>query len=74
MWNGVTADAPPGEKRNEFTLELRRIVGDMTPCVFTNNKHLSEMGLGGSVHLKGVFVTTLLFAHLAVPPQALQAL
>lgn len=32
------------------------------------------MRLGGGVHLEGVFVSALFLAHLAVPPEALQAL
>jgi len=39
----------------------------------TDNDHLSQMGLGGDVHLEAVFVTALLLADLTVPPQALQA-
>jgi len=66
-------DAPTGEKRNEFTLELSRKVSDVAPCILADNDHLSQMGLGGDVHLEAVLVTALLLADLTVPPQALQA-
>jgi hypothetical protein len=55
-------------------LELRREVGDVPPCIFANDDHLSQMGLGGDVHLEAVLVAALLFADLTIPPQALQAL
>jgi hypothetical protein len=67
-------DAPTRKKRNKFTLKLRREVGDVLPCMLSDDDHLSQMGLGGDVHFETVLVTTLLFADLAVPPQALQAL
>jgi hypothetical protein len=54
-------------------LELRRKVGDVAPCILADNDHLSQMGLGGDVHLEAVLVTALLLADLTVPPQALQA-
>jgi hypothetical protein len=44
------------------------------PCILANDDHLPQMGLGGDMHLEAVLVATLLFADLAVPPQALQAL
>jgi len=64
----VAADAPTREKPNKFTLELRRKVSDVPPCILPDNDHLSQMGLGGDVHLEAVLVTALLFADLAVPP------
>jgi len=55
-------------------LELRREVSDVPPCIFPHDNHLSQMGLGGDVHLEAILVSALLFADLAIPPQALQAL
>jgi hypothetical protein len=69
----VGIDAPAGEKCNKFTLELRREISDVSPCIFAHDNHLSQVGLGGDVHLEAVFVAALLLTHLAVPPQALQA-
>jgi hypothetical protein len=42
--------------------------------MLANDDHLSQMGLRGDVHLEAVLVPALLFADLAIPPQALQAL
>jgi hypothetical protein len=42
--------------------------------MLANDDHLSQMGLRGDVHLEAVLVAALLFADLAIPPQALQAL
>jgi hypothetical protein len=46
----------------------------MPPCILANDNHLSQMGLGGDVHLEAVLVAALLLADLAIPAQALQAL
>jgi hypothetical protein len=67
-------DVPTGEKRDKFTLELCRKVGDVTPCILAHNDHLSQVGLGRSVHLEGILVAALLLADLAIPTQTLQAL
>ena len=42
--------------------------------MLANDDHLSQMGLGGDMHLEAVLIAALLFADLAIPPQALQAL
>jgi hypothetical protein len=55
-------------------LKLRREISDVSPCILAYDNHLSQVGLGGDVHLEAVFVAALLLTHLAVPPQALQAL
>jgi hypothetical protein len=46
----------------------------MSPCILAYDNHLSQVGLGGNMHLEAIFVAALLFANLTVPPQALQAL
>ena len=78
MWHVMIVDTPTEEKCNEFILELRRKVGDVTPCVFTNDDRLSQirLRLRGDMHpqAEAVLITALLLADLAVPPQALQAL
>jgi len=42
--------------------------------MLANDDHLSQMGLGSDVHLEAVLIAALLFADLAIPPQALQTL
>ena len=69
-----TADLPTGEKRDKFTLELCREVSNVPPCILANDDHLSQMGFGGDMHLEAILIAALLFADLAIPPQALQTL
>lgn len=66
--------APTGEKPNKFALELCGEVGNVPPCILSNDDHLSQMGLGGYMHLEAILVPALLFTDLAVPTQALKAL
>ena len=35
----------PGKKLDEIVLKLGRKGGDMGPCVFANNEHLTKMSL-----------------------------
>ena len=62
------------EELDEVELELRREVCDMFAGVLADHEHLTKMRFRLSVTLESILISTLLLAHLTVPPQPLKSL
>lgn len=60
------------EELQEVALELVGEVVDVLLRILADNHHLSDVRLALDVAFEPVLIATLLLAHLAIPPEALQ--
>lgn len=61
------------QELEEVSLELVGEVADVFAGVFADEEHLADVGFGLGVAFEAIFITRLLFAHLAVPAESLEA-